>query len=140
VVWRRVTAVGVMKWFHALPAVLCTLPVHVEAQDSGALLHIALETLPKCAVSNPHRSPRVLTDEPQINCLVTSVSKSTCELTDFYCIAHDAQLNAQMEICVQANCTIRESLSTSLWQLPLAFAYLDSYQEFHGHCIWNARA
>ncbi|KAJ4299262.1 hypothetical protein N0V90_004506 [Kalmusia sp. IMI 367209] len=85
-----------MKWFSPLLALLFTLAAHVEAQNSSVLLQAALEQLPKCA----------------INCLVTSVSKSACELTDFYCIAHDAPLNAQMELCVQANCTIRESLTT----------------------------
>ncbi|KAK7185671.1 hypothetical protein DPSP01_007456 [Paraphaeosphaeria sporulosa] len=85
-----------MRWFKALPVLLCSLATHTEAQNSSALLQAALTTLPKCA----------------INCLVTSVKQSTCELTDFYCIAHDAQLNANMEACVQASCTVREALTT----------------------------
>ncbi|KAF1972783.1 hypothetical protein BU23DRAFT_508119 [Bimuria novae-zelandiae CBS 107.79] len=85
-----------MKWFKTLLGFLCVLAVRVEAQDSTALLQAALEQLPKCA----------------INCLVSSVSESKCELSDFYCIAHDARLNAGMGLCVQANCTIRESLTT----------------------------
>ncbi|KAF2634256.1 hypothetical protein P280DRAFT_485620 [Massarina eburnea CBS 473.64] len=67
-----------------------------QAQNSTALLQLAIKTLPQCALT----------------CIISGVSKSTCELSDFYCIARNKDLNTEITICVQSSCSIRESLTT----------------------------
>ncbi|KAL4939192.1 hypothetical protein BDV06DRAFT_214513 [Aspergillus oleicola] len=55
-----------------------------------------MDNLPECALT----------------CLIGAISNSTCALTDFACICADAQLNAALEPCVAATCTIKQSLTT----------------------------
>ncbi|KAF2677933.1 hypothetical protein K458DRAFT_377483 [Lentithecium fluviatile CBS 122367] len=75
-------------------AVALTSYVHA-AQNSTAILQAAQKELPKCALT----------------CMLSGISKSACELTDFYCISHDRELNEQMAACVQGACSIREALT-----------------------------
>ncbi|KAF1951534.1 hypothetical protein CC80DRAFT_203280 [Byssothecium circinans] len=76
-------------------SLLAPLPFS-HAQNSTALLQLAIKTLPQCALS----------------CIISGVSTSKCELSDFYCIARSEELNAKITMCVQSSCTIRESLTT----------------------------
>ncbi|CZR68873.1 related to integral membrane protein PTH11 [Phialocephala subalpina] len=47
-------------------------------------------------------------------CLANAVVNSTCSPTDQQCICTDAPLNAQVNVCVQSTCTIKESLKATL--------------------------
>ncbi|KAF2274394.1 uncharacterized protein EI97DRAFT_127804 [Westerdykella ornata] len=49
---------------------------------------------------------------PSLQCLMGSITQSSCQLSDFQCIAQDKPLNAQIETCVKRDCTIREALTT----------------------------
>ncbi|ORX93766.1 hypothetical protein BCR34DRAFT_608475 [Clohesyomyces aquaticus] len=84
-----------MRAWAVLGAATLSLLSCVHAQNSTELLAEALTTLPKCA----------------LQCMISSVSKSTCELSDFYCISRNKQLNDQMTTCIKSSCTIRESLT-----------------------------
>ncbi|KAL4808400.1 CFEM domain-containing protein [Aspergillus unguis] len=46
-----------------------------------------------------------------LKCLFEAVSQSSCQLTDFGCICADAALNAQLQPCVLATCSVKESLT-----------------------------
>ncbi|KAL4882906.1 CFEM domain-containing protein [Aspergillus karnatakaensis] len=46
-----------------------------------------------------------------LKCLIEAVSASTCALTDMACICANQQLNMQLEPCVKASCSIKESLT-----------------------------
>lgn len=48
----------------------------------------------------------------QLCIALTTVHTGLCDITDFDCICSNAALNAQIETCVTANCTIKEALQT----------------------------
>lgn len=68
----------------------------------------------------------------QLNCMIYEVSKSTCQLSDFYCISRNQELNDHMTTCVTANCTIREALGMCSYgnQRTLLLTII-SHKEFH---------
>lgn len=92
------------------------------AQSGNSLS--GLDALPTCAVCPPHNPlPQISivfedlgncqTDvSPQLTCLLTSVTSSSCQLTDFECTCADAQIQSTVEICVLQFCTVKESLTT----------------------------
>ncbi|KAI3112827.1 hypothetical protein CBS147333_3335 [Penicillium roqueforti] len=45
-----------------------------------------------------------------LDCMMTSVSQSSCKTTDQACLCNDVHYTAVLQECVLANCTIRESL------------------------------
>ncbi|CAI7676271.1 unnamed protein product [Penicillium palitans] len=47
-----------------------------------------------------------------LDCMMTSVSQSSCETTDQACLCNDARYTAVLQKCVVSSCTIRESLAT----------------------------
>ncbi|KAE8152129.1 hypothetical protein BDV25DRAFT_170775 [Aspergillus avenaceus] len=47
-----------------------------------------------------------------LHCMMVGIAASDCAPTDQLCICTDPVLTADVEICVAANCTIRESLTT----------------------------
>ncbi|CDM36432.1 Extracellular membrane protein, CFEM domain [Penicillium roqueforti FM164] len=47
-----------------------------------------------------------------LDCMMTSVSQSSCKTTDQACLCNDVHYTAVLQECVLANCTIRESLTT----------------------------
>lgn len=95
-----------------------TLLSCVQAQDkSAAALQHAIQSLPKCAVCCDTTYMSTYTDYVKVQCLMVSVKQSSCQLSDFKCIAQDKALNAQIEKCVQQDCTIREALSTFCFAL-----------------------
>ncbi|KAH8669062.1 CFEM domain-containing protein [Xylariales sp. PMI_506] len=65
------------------------------AQDTSAI-EVAITELPTCA----------------IECLEEVIVDSTCSLTNATCICSNAALQAEVTLCVSANCTIKESLTT----------------------------
>ncbi|KAH0429611.1 CFEM domain-containing protein [Colletotrichum camelliae] len=75
--------------FLSLAALLCCV-----AAQSDALAAVA--ALPTCAQS----------------CLVTAVLNSPCQVTNQTCICTNAPLQAEVEVCVLANCTLRNARTT----------------------------
>ncbi|KOS36487.1 hypothetical protein ACN38_g12766 [Penicillium nordicum] len=59
-----------------------------------------------------------------LDCMMTSVSQSSCEPTDQRCLCKDAHYTAVLQKCVVSSCTIRESLMANaglgkdMWTLP----------------------
>ncbi|KAJ5506007.1 hypothetical protein N7453_004964 [Penicillium expansum] len=47
-----------------------------------------------------------------LDCMMTSVSQSSCKTTDQTCLCNDAHYTAVLQKCVVTSCTIRESLTT----------------------------
>ncbi|KAF7597426.1 hypothetical protein BBP40_003673 [Aspergillus hancockii] len=47
-----------------------------------------------------------------LHCMISAIAVSSCAATDQACICTDPALTASVEVCVAANCTIRESLTT----------------------------
>ncbi|KAF2119774.1 hypothetical protein BDV96DRAFT_642780 [Lophiotrema nucula] len=84
-----------MKLFKALAIISFTLLSCVQAQNSTDILQQAIAHLPKCA----------------LNCMITAIAKSDCELSDFFCITRNEPLMGQIETCIKSNCTVREALT-----------------------------
>ncbi|RGP58741.1 hypothetical protein FLONG3_11405, partial [Fusarium longipes] len=83
-----------MKLLHGILAGLVASPLAFAALDEKAASLIG--SLPNCASK----------------CLVTSVLASDCGLDDVKCTCESPALQKEIEKCVRATCTIRESLST----------------------------
>lgn len=109
-----------MRCFKGLLLLPFTLLSHVHAQDSTAILEAAIKELPNCAVSLCHKCWCASSNLLQLQCMISAVSKSSCKLSDFYCISRDVELNEKINVCVQANCTIREALSMSSLQAAVS--------------------
>ncbi|TDZ33861.1 Satratoxin biosynthesis SC1 cluster protein 4 [Colletotrichum spinosum] len=77
--------------FLALAAVLSSSCVAAQGDATSAVA-----SLPACAQS----------------CLLKAVSNSPCQATNQTCICTDAPLQAEVEVCVMQNCTLRQGLST----------------------------
>jgi hypothetical protein len=75
--------------------------------------------LPTCAVGSMTLSDAVLDPEPtdnmKLECMVSSMSHTSCALTDQKCLCTDEKYTAVLEQCVQASCTIRQSLSKNCY-------------------------
>ncbi|RGP79401.1 integral membrane [Fusarium longipes] len=93
-----------------LAFVVASLPVAFaqDSSDSSSLL----ATLPACA----------------LKCMATSVSTSTCDLLDTDCVCKNEPLQADIEKCVLASCTVRESLSTKNTSMTLCGAPIRNRQ------------
>ncbi|WXC49335.1 hypothetical protein QX201_009018 [Fusarium graminearum] len=99
-----------MRLFRGFIAfVLASSPL-VLAQDPGSSAILA--SLPKCA----------------LECMAVSVSNSTCDLLDTQCTCRNEQLQAEIEKCVLADCTVRESLSTKNASMTLCGAPIRNRQ------------
>ncbi|OQE13125.1 hypothetical protein PENFLA_c054G04151 [Penicillium flavigenum] len=73
----------------ALVAALFATPVIAGMEQLAAVL-------PSCA----------------LDCMMTSVSQSSCEPTDQKCLCSDAHYTAVLQKCVLVSCTVKESLTT----------------------------
>jgi hypothetical protein len=71
----------------------------------------AVASLPSCAVSKPDGTLDEADQMTQLTCLATAVVDSPCPLTNTSCICANTSLIQDMEVCVLASCTIKESLS-----------------------------
>ncbi|EPS29322.1 hypothetical protein POX_f08366 [Penicillium oxalicum] len=74
--------------------ILCVVGVLFAKLAAGAEHQAA--SLPTCALA----------------CMKTSLSQTSCALTDQACLCTDAKYTAYLEKCVSFSCTIRESLAT----------------------------
>lgn len=75
--------------------------------------------LPTCAVgsitlSDTFQDPES-TDNMKLECMVSAMSHTSCALTDQKCLCTDKKYTAVLEQCVQASCTIRQSLSKNCY-------------------------
>jgi hypothetical protein len=91
-----------------LVAFLFAATVKAGAEQLAAIL-------PSCAVSNM-TFPGTLEDtEPannmKLECMVSSMSQTSCAATDQKCLCTDAKYTDALEKCVLVSCTIRQSLS-----------------------------
>lgn len=72
-------------------------------------------TLPSCAVCGIifHRIlvDIELTDNMKLDCMMSSMPRTSCAATDQKCLCTDTKYTTVLEECVLASCTIRESLS-----------------------------
>ncbi|XEV06083.1 hypothetical protein FSHL1_011370 [Fusarium sambucinum] len=100
-----------MRLFRGFLAfVLASSPlILARSSDSSAVL----TTLPKCA----------------LKCMAVSVSNSTCDLLDTQCICRNETLQPEIEKCVLADCTVRESLSTKNVSMTLCGAPIRNRQQ-----------
>jgi hypothetical protein len=64
-------------------------------------------------LGNMDRSSEILITN-QLNCTITTIGASTCELTDLVCIKANEKMLADLSVCVKASCTIKEALSMLL--------------------------
>lgn len=62
-----------------------------------------------------------MTARDQFTCITTVVAKSSCDLTDFACICGNATLAEEIQSCFQAECPVRDALSTHAYS-PAATA------------------
>ncbi|KAM0257017.1 hypothetical protein ACHAQJ_004610 [Trichoderma viride] len=77
-------------------AVLAAVP-KAFSQDAGSASALqAVAEMPPCARE----------------CLVTSIAKSPCQLTNTTCVCTNPTLQQNMQACVLQSCTIKEALST----------------------------
>ncbi|KAF2186281.1 hypothetical protein K469DRAFT_631075 [Zopfia rhizophila CBS 207.26] len=83
-----------MRAFKTLAILPFTLLSCVQAQNSSDVLEAAVKALPECA----------------LNCMLNNIRKSSCELTDFYCLTRNKEFIDTMTKCIKSSCTIRESL------------------------------
>ncbi|KAH6644889.1 CFEM domain-containing protein [Boeremia exigua] len=74
--------------------VLSTATCGALAQSSAP--STGLDALPPCALT----------------CLITEVSRSPCQLTDFSCTCTNAQVLGGVEACVLQSCSVKEGLTT----------------------------
>jgi hypothetical protein len=102
-------------------------------------------TLPSCAVCSIifHRIlvNTGLTDNMKLECMMSSITRTSCAATDQKCLCTDTKYTAALEQCVLASCTIREALSMIaqtarlLQSLPLRY---NSYEKYHNIGLWSA--
>ena len=71
--------------------------------------------MPRCGVSIQFHIGMKKNWLVQLNCMISSIAVSNCAATDQACICTDATLTTSIEICVAANCTVRDSLSTLIF-------------------------
>ncbi|KAL6899925.1 putative PTH11-type G-protein coupled receptor protein [Trichoderma evansii] len=83
-----------MKLWLLAVAVLAAVPKALGQDASSALQAVA--EMPKCARE----------------CLATSVSQSSCQLTNTTCVCTNPTLHQNVQACVAKACTITEALST----------------------------
>lgn len=71
--------------------------------------------LPSCAVGSMADFLTLVgvdpTDNVKLECMMSSMSQTSCAATDQKCLCMDAKYTAVLEECVLASCTIRQSLS-----------------------------